>query len=57
MKLNSFRRKDQTHLMDMIQIGLIDTTWPERFVKNLGNRLQELLDDPEGEWGHEPEFY
>ena len=48
MKLNSFRRKDQTHLMDMIQIGLIDSTWPERFAKNLGDRLQELLDDPEG---------
>lgn len=48
MKLNSFRRKDQTHLMDMIQIGLIDSTWPERFATNLGNRLQELLDDPEG---------
>jgi len=48
MKLNSFRRKDQTHLMDMIQIGLIDSTWPERFARNLGDRLQELLDDPEG---------
>jgi len=48
MKLNSFRRKDQTHLMDMIQIGLIDSTWPERFAKNLGDRLQELLDDPDG---------
>ena len=48
MKLNSFHRKDQTHLMDMIQIGLIDSTWPERFATNLGNRLQELLDDPEG---------
>jgi len=48
MKLNSFRRKDQTHLMDMIQIGLIDSTWPVRFAKNLGDRLQELLDDPEG---------
>jgi len=48
MKLNSFRRKDQTHLMDMIQIGLIDSSWPERFATNLGNRLQELLNDPEG---------
>ena len=26
MKLNSFRRKDQTHLLDMIQIGLIDSS-------------------------------
>jgi hypothetical protein len=48
MKLNSFRRKDQTHLLDMIQIGLIDSTWPKRFATNLGDRLQELLNDPEG---------
>jgi len=48
MKLNSFRRKDQTHLFDMIQIGLIDSSWPARFDKLLGDRLQELLDDPEG---------
>ena len=48
MKLNSFRDKDRTHLRDMIQIGLIDATWPERFATNLGDRLQELLDDPEG---------
>lgn len=48
MKLNSYRRKDQTHLLDMIQIGLIDSTWPKRFATNLGDRLQELLDDPDG---------
>lgn len=48
MKLNSFRDKDRMHLRDMIQIGLIDSTWPERFAKKLGDRLQELLDDPEG---------
>lgn len=48
MKLNSFRRKDQTHLVDMIQLGLVDSSWPDRFPKQLGNRLQELLDDPDG---------
>lgn len=48
MKLNSYRRKDQTHLLDMIQIGLIDTTWPQRFPSQLGQRLQALLEDPEG---------
>lgn len=48
MKLNSYRRKDQTHLQDMIQIGLIDTNWPSRFPPQLGDRLQLLLDDPEG---------
>ncbi len=48
MKLNSFRDKDRTHLRDMIQIGLIDASWPSRFPQELGHRLQELLDDPEG---------
>lgn len=48
MKLNSYRRKDQTHLQDMIQIGLIDRSWPSRFPTQLGKRLQLLLDDPDG---------
>lgn len=48
MKLNSFRDKDRTHLRDMIGVGLIDETWPGKFTSKLGNRLQELLDDPDG---------
>jgi hypothetical protein len=48
MKLNSYRRKDQTHLQDMIGVGLIDATWPARFEPSLGERLQTLLDDPDG---------
>ena len=48
MKLNSWRRKDQVHLLDLIGIGLIDRKWPERFPEELGRRLQELLDNPEG---------
>ena len=48
MKLTSFRRKDQVHLIDMISIGLIDTTWPTRFQTELSDRLQTLLDDPNG---------
>ena len=47
MKLNSFRRKDQTHLLDMLEIGLIDSTWPSRFSPTLAARLQELIDNPE----------
>ena len=31
MKLNSYRDKDKTHLRDMIGVGLIDATWPEKF--------------------------
>jgi len=48
MKLNSHRRKDQVHLLDMIGVGLIDATWPEKFPPILGERLQALLDDPDG---------
>lgn len=48
MKLTSFRRKDQVHIQDMISIGLIDESWLERLSPELGVRLRELLDDPEG---------
>ncbi len=48
MKLNSNRDKDKTHLRDMIDIGLIDTTWPHKFPPSLADRLQQLLDDPNG---------
>ncbi len=48
MKLTSFRRKDQVHLLDMIGIELIDETWPARYEGELGLRLQQLLDDPDG---------
>ncbi len=48
MKLNSYRRKDQTHLQDMIGVGLIDESWPSQFESPLDERLQQLLDDPDG---------
>lgn len=48
MKLNSFRDKDKTHLRDMVTVGLIDSNWPGRYPPSLGQRLQDLLDDPEG---------
>lgn len=48
MKLTSFRRKDQVHVQDMIDVGLIDGTWCDRFPAVLASRLQELLDSPEG---------
>ena len=31
MKLTSFRRKDQMHLLDLIEVGLIDADWRQRF--------------------------
>jgi hypothetical protein len=48
MKLIANRRKDQVHLLDLISVGLIDSTWPARFPPPLGDRLQQLLDDPNG---------
>jgi hypothetical protein len=48
MKLTSHRDKDRTHLRDMISVGLIDGTWPARFPPPLGERLQAVLDDPDG---------
>lgn len=48
MKLTSFRDKDRTHLRDLIDIGLVDRDWPARLPAELGDRLQMLLDDPDG---------
>jgi hypothetical protein len=48
MKLTSYRDKDKTHLRDMIGIGLIDASWPARFPAALSERLQHLLDTPDG---------
>jgi hypothetical protein len=48
MKLTSFRDKDRTHLRDMLDVGLIDSTWPARLPAELGERLQSLIDNPEG---------
>ena len=48
MKLTSYRRKDQVHILDMIDVGLVDETWLSRLPSALSDRLKELLDDPEG---------
>lgn len=48
MKLTSYRLKDQVHLLDLIGVGQIDATWPARFPSQLGDRLQKLLDNPNG---------
>jgi hypothetical protein len=48
MKLMSWRDKDRTHLRDMIHVGLIDATWPARLPPLLADRLQQLLDNPNG---------
>jgi hypothetical protein len=48
MKLTSYRLKDGVHILDMIGVGLIDATWPARFPAPLRDRLQQLLDNPDG---------
>ena len=47
MKLTAFRLKDRVHLLDLIEVGLIDDSWPQRYIPDLGARLQQLLDNPD----------
>jgi len=47
MKLTSFRRRDQVHLLDMLEVGLIDEHWLDRFPEELRLRLQELIETPD----------
>ena len=48
IKLTAYRDKDRTHLRDLIEVGLVDATWPRRLSPALAERLQRLLDDPLG---------
>jgi len=48
MKLVSFRDKDRIHLRDLIDVGLVDETWAERFAPELASRLRQLLESPDG---------
>lgn len=48
MKLNSFHVKDRMHLLDMIDVELLDESWCARFPPELATRLKELLDNPNG---------
>lgn len=48
MKLTSFRDKDRTHLRDLIDVGLIDSSWCDRLPTELAARLHGLLANPDG---------
>lgn len=48
MLLIDHRVNARVDVRDMIDVGLIDATWPARFQAELGTRLQALLDDPDG---------
>jgi hypothetical protein len=36
--------KDQVHLLDLLEVGLIDTSWYDRFPSLLGARLRQLIE-------------
>ena len=48
MKLTSYRDKDRTHVRDMLEVGLIDSSWVQQLPVELGERLQHLIDTPDG---------
>lgn len=56
MKLTSFRLKDQTHIDDMLQVGLIDATLKDRLPPELGERFQQVLDQFEPHLGNDLDF-
>lgn len=47
IKLTAFRRKDQVHLLDMVGVGLLDSSWIAKLPTELAARLQSLLDTPD----------
>jgi hypothetical protein len=48
MLLTSFDTEDRVHLLDMIDVELIDESWCERLPPVLSARLKELLGNPNG---------
>ena len=47
MKLTSYRRKDQVHLLDFIDVGLIDQSTVATVPPELAPHLQDLIDHPD----------
>jgi hypothetical protein len=48
MKLMSNRDKDRMHLRDLVAVGLVDASWLPKFPPILAERLQYVLDTPDG---------
>jgi hypothetical protein len=46
IKLTAFRTKDRMHLLDMLDLGLIDAGWRDRLPPVLADRLQEIILNP-----------
>ncbi|OHB82228.1 MAG: hypothetical protein A2W31_02705 [Planctomycetes bacterium RBG_16_64_10] len=49
MKLTSFRLQDKVHLLDLLDVGLIDASWCNGCPPELGARLKELIDSRDRE--------
>lgn len=49
MKLTSFRLHDQVHLIDLLDVGLIDESWCDRVAPELRGRLREVIERRERE--------
>ncbi len=48
MMLESFRTEDKVLLSDMLSIALMDKSWIDRLLPLHAERLQQLIDDPDG---------
>jgi hypothetical protein len=46
MKLTSYRLKDQVHIQDMIDVGLIDSMWLTKLPPELSARLKQVIELP-----------
>jgi hypothetical protein len=44
MKLTAFRLRDRVHLLDLLEVGLIDESWCVRLSAELASRLKEVID-------------
>jgi len=49
MKLTSFRLQDKVHLLDLLEVGLIDASWCDRFPPELSARLREMIESKDRE--------
>lgn len=48
MKLSAYRTIDRVHVRDLIGVGLVDASWPEKFPEVLAERLRGILANPDG---------
>lgn len=51
MKLLAFRLRDQTHLVDMLSVGLLDASWKDKLPADLRPRFEQVLEAFEREEG------